>query len=49
VLIKPSTLPRTTSGKIRRATCREALLKQSLPVLHAWFERSLESRPLEAP
>ena len=36
VLIKPSTLPRTTSGKVRRRACREAFLARTLPALGAW-------------
>lgn len=33
VLIRPGTLPRTTSGKVRRSTCRELLLSNQLNVL----------------
>jgi len=36
VLLKPSTLPRTTSGKVRRKACREAFLNHSLPAVAAW-------------
>ena len=36
VLIKPATLPRTTSGKVRRASCREAFLAGGLAVVQAW-------------
>ncbi|MBC3917143.1 amino acid adenylation domain-containing protein [Undibacterium sp. CY18W] len=34
VLIRKGTLPRTTSGKVRRAAVRQAYLDGSLPVLH---------------
>jgi len=34
VLVRQGTLPRTTSGKIRRAACRMALLEEALHVLH---------------
>jgi acyl-CoA synthetase (AMP-forming)/AMP-acid ligase II/alkylation response protein AidB-like acyl-CoA dehydrogenase/acyl carrier protein len=37
VLLKPSTLPRTTSGKVRRKACREAFLNNSLPAVAAWI------------
>lgn len=33
VLIRPGTLPRTTSGKVRRSTCRELLLSNQLNAL----------------
>jgi acyl-CoA synthetase (AMP-forming)/AMP-acid ligase II len=33
VLLKPGTLPRTTSGKIRRQECRRLLLSSAMPVL----------------
>lgn len=36
VLIKAATIPRTSSGKIRRRACREAFLKQELDVLAEW-------------
>jgi acyl-CoA synthetase (AMP-forming)/AMP-acid ligase II/alkylation response protein AidB-like acyl-CoA dehydrogenase/acyl carrier protein len=36
VLLKPSTLPRTSSGKVRRKACRDAFLSHSLPALAAW-------------
>ncbi|HET9954841.1 MAG TPA: AMP-binding protein [Polyangiaceae bacterium] len=36
VLLKPSTLPRTTSGKVRRKACREAFLSNALPSVVAW-------------
>jgi thioester reductase-like protein len=36
VLVKPGSLPKTTSGKVRRSTCREALAAGELPVLARW-------------
>jgi acyl-CoA synthetase (AMP-forming)/AMP-acid ligase II/alkylation response protein AidB-like acyl-CoA dehydrogenase/acyl carrier protein len=36
VLVKPSTLPRTTSGKMRHGVCRQAFLDQSLPAIASW-------------
>ncbi|QUE50587.1 amino acid adenylation domain-containing protein [Luteolibacter ambystomatis] len=34
LLVRQGTLPRTTSGKIRRSASREALLADTLPILH---------------
>jgi acyl-CoA synthetase (AMP-forming)/AMP-acid ligase II/alkylation response protein AidB-like acyl-CoA dehydrogenase len=36
VLLKPLTLPRTSSGKVRRGACRQAFLDMSLPALASW-------------
>ena len=36
VLTKPSGLPRTTSGKIRRSACRRAFVDQTLPAVASW-------------
>lgn len=36
VLVKPGSLPKTTSGKVRRSTCRDALAAGELPVLARW-------------
>lgn len=36
VLLKPATLLRTTSGKIRRQACRQAYLEDRLSSLHIW-------------
>ena len=33
VLLKPGTLPRTTSGKVRRRECRRLLLSSAMPVI----------------
>src|SRR5262249_51856966 len=36
VLVEPWSIPRTTSGKIRRRDCRKAFLEGSLRVIHEW-------------
>jgi len=36
VLLKPTTLPRTTSGKVRRKSCRSGFLNNSLPAVATW-------------
>lgn len=36
VLLKPASLPKTSSGKVRRSACRAAFLAQYLEVLHQW-------------
>jgi acyl-CoA synthetase (AMP-forming)/AMP-acid ligase II/acyl carrier protein len=41
VLIEPGSVPRTSSGKIRRSATRAALLDGSLPVIAAWEQPSL--------
>lgn len=37
-MIKPGTLPRTTSGKVRRAECRDRFLAGQLTILEEWRE-----------
>ncbi|HEY4012455.1 MAG TPA: AMP-binding protein [Polyangiaceae bacterium] len=37
VLLKPATLPRTSSGKARRGECRRAFLDRSLPAVASWI------------
>jgi acyl-coenzyme A synthetase/AMP-(fatty) acid ligase len=39
-LIRRSTLPKTTSGKIQRSACRASHMEGSLDVVHRW-ERGL--------
>ena len=36
VLIKPGSLPRTTSGKVRRQSCRQAFLQGELSIVAQW-------------
>jgi len=36
VLIKPASLPKTSSGKIKRVACRADFLQQRLPILAKW-------------
>ncbi len=43
VLIRPATIPRTTSGKVRRAHCRTEFLGGRLAVVHAWNLPSAQS------
>ncbi|GAK54268.1 amino acid adenylation [Candidatus Moduliflexus flocculans] len=45
VLIKAASIPRTSSGKIRRRACREAFLKQELDVLAEWRAESQQNAP----
>jgi acyl-CoA synthetase (AMP-forming)/AMP-acid ligase II/alkylation response protein AidB-like acyl-CoA dehydrogenase/acyl carrier protein len=48
VLLKPSTLPRTTSGKVRRKNCRQAYLNGSLPTFAAWVAPPAPTEELNA-
>ncbi len=41
VILKPSTLPKTSSGKVRRAAARSAFLDGTLDVLHSWKRRAV--------
>jgi len=48
VLIKPATLPKTSSGKIRRGVCHSAYVQNRLESLYAWTaldEPSMELAP----
>ena len=38
VLLRPATLPRTTSGKVRRRSCREAFGSGTLASVYSWFQ-----------
>ncbi|HYO51820.1 condensation domain-containing protein, partial [Archangium sp.] len=42
VLIETGHIPKTSSGKIQRRTCRAAFLSGELPVVLSWRESSLE-------
>ncbi|WP_333873041.1 thioester reductase domain-containing protein [Methylobacter sp.] len=45
VLVKPGSVPKTTSGKVRRSACQEALAAGELPVI----ARSRRETPIEPP
>jgi acyl-CoA synthetase (AMP-forming)/AMP-acid ligase II/acyl carrier protein len=49
VLIEPGSVPRTSSGKIRRSATRAAFLEGSLPVIAAWEQPSLVPPPASSP
>lgn len=40
-LTRPATIPRTSSGKIKRATCRNEFLDGRLAFVHCWAQGSL--------
>ncbi|MFF5900146.1 thioester reductase domain-containing protein [Streptomyces argenteolus] len=46
VLVPPGTVPKTSSGKVRRRACRQALRDRSLTVLRNW---SPDALPVTAP
>ncbi|MFP4337533.1 MAG: beta-ketoacyl synthase N-terminal-like domain-containing protein [Halothece sp.] len=45
LLIKPTTIPKTSSGKIQRRACREKFLEGTLAVLKEWHLDTTESHP----
>ncbi|MGZ4976964.1 MAG: SDR family NAD(P)-dependent oxidoreductase, partial [Methylobacter sp.] len=45
VLVKPGSVPKTTSGKVRRRACQDALAAGELPII----ARSRRDAPVEAP
>ena len=47
VLLKPFSLPKTSSGKVQRARCRAALQEQSLPALHRWWATAVQVAPID--
>lgn len=47
VLIRPGTLPRTTSGKVRRRSCRQAFLQGELSIVAQWRQDDLVDVPGE--
>lgn len=47
-LIRPGSLPRTPSGKVRRFACREGLLAESLPAVANWRAAHGEKGPERA-
>lgn len=48
VLVRAGTIPRTSSGKVRRSTCREHYLTGALETLHAWVGDGEDRAPSEA-
>jgi acyl-CoA synthetase (AMP-forming)/AMP-acid ligase II/acyl carrier protein len=42
VLIKPATLPKTTSGKIRRFACKSDLINSQLASVYQWLNPTLQ-------
>jgi len=48
VLVKPSTLPRTSSGKVRHGACRQAFLDQSLPAVASWVAPTTQAPDTDA-
>ena len=56
LLLKPFSLPKTSSGKVQRGRCRRAVQDQNLPALHQWWAPAaqvasidLTSEPLSQP
>ncbi len=49
VLIKSGTLPKTSSGKVRRAACREGFLANSLKVIAEWRAPAVEAQKRGVP
>ena len=48
VLLKPGALPKTSSGKVRRATCREGYLQESLDAVASWSQEVAGERGSES-
>ncbi len=49
VLIKTSTIPKTSSGKIQRRTCRARYLSGELDVVAHWKDEAAQPEPSRAP
>ncbi len=49
VLVRFSSMPKTSSGKIQRHACRRAFLRSSLPVIAQWFAWSAAEGDEAAP
>jgi hypothetical protein len=47
VLLEPYRLPKTSSGKVQRARCREALQERSYSALHEWWAPSERAAPID--
>ncbi|MGZ5026942.1 MAG: beta-ketoacyl synthase N-terminal-like domain-containing protein, partial [Methylobacter sp.] len=48
VLVKPGSVPKTTSGKVRRKACQDALASGELPVIARWRRNTAIEIPAEA-
>jgi acyl-CoA synthetase (AMP-forming)/AMP-acid ligase II/acyl carrier protein len=48
LLLKPGSVPRTSSGKIQRHACRDGYRNRTLPVLHARFAPAVKKRSIAA-
>ncbi|MDB9526146.1 fatty acyl-AMP ligase [Oscillatoria sp. CS-180] len=48
VLVKPGSIPKTSSGKIRRRACRNSLFDGSLAVINDWSEIPSETTKFKA-
>lgn len=44
-LLEPRTLPKTTSGKVRRRTCRDRFLAEDLPAIASWRRAAVNAPP----
>lgn len=40
-LIKPTTIPKTSSNKIKRYACKQDFLENRLDIIYSWSEKSL--------
>jgi acyl-CoA synthetase (AMP-forming)/AMP-acid ligase II/acyl carrier protein len=47
VLIKPFSLPKTSSGKVQRGRCRTAVQDNTLPLVHQWRRPTLQVAPID--
>lgn len=47
-LLKPGSIPKTSSGKIQRTECRTRFMEGSLATLEAWGERSVDFQQVQA-
>ncbi len=45
-LIKPASIPKTSSGKIQRQACREKFLADTLDIVGQWTQPQLEPNPI---
>jgi acyl-CoA synthetase (AMP-forming)/AMP-acid ligase II/acyl carrier protein len=47
-LLKPGSIPKTSSGKIQRTECRTRFMEGSLATLETWSERSVDFQQVQA-